>query len=96
MLWEQGDIDEEIISGLISTCGMTRKYLPEFTTQKSQRIEIYFFLGGGGGRFGLKTGIGFPYRVWFSKELREYMNVFIISVSNDQERKTNMQIRNGF
>ena len=38
-------------------------------------------------RFGLKTGLNFAYRVWFSRELRECMNVFIISVSNVEERK---------
>ena len=44
-----------------------------------------FFGGGRGGRgtrFGLKTGLDFAYRVWFSSEPRERMNVFIISVSN--------------
>ena len=56
----------------------------------------FFLVEGRGERFGIKTGIDFAYRVWFSKELREYMNVFIISVSNDYERKSNMKIRNGF
>ena len=42
----------------------------------------FFFWKGGGGRFGLKTSLDFAYRVWFSRELRECMNVFIISVSN--------------
>ena len=42
----------------------------------------FFFGGGGGVRFGLKTSLDFAYRVWFSRELRECMNVFIISVSN--------------
>ena len=36
------------------------------------------------------------YRVWFLRELRECMNVFIISVKNDYERKKDMQIRTGF
>ena len=49
-------------------------------------------LGGVGGmpqrmgflhRFGLKTGIDFAHlvwnRVWFSRKLREYMNVFVVS-----------------
>ena len=38
--------------------------------------------------FGLKTGIDFVYfRVWsrvkFSNELREFMNVFVISIPNE-------------
>ena len=82
---------------------MTGKYLPNSTTQKKipNRI-IIFFRGGGAGeggegvRFALKTGIDFAYRVWFSRELRECMNVFIILVLNDCERKKNMPIRNGF
>ena len=49
MLWEQGDIDEEVILGLILTCVMTRKYLPEFTTQKNPGIDQFFFGGRGGG-----------------------------------------------
>ena len=57
-----------------------KKYLPSFTTPKKSRIE-FFFLEGGGVRFGLKTSLDFAYRVWFSRELRECMNVFIISVS---------------
>ena len=64
MLWEQGDIDEEVILGLILTCVMTRKYLPEFTTQKKSRNRLFFFFGGRAGeRFGIKTGIDFAYRV---------------------------------
>ena len=52
-------------------------------------------------RFGLKTGIHFAHfglesRVWFSSELREYMNVFIVSIPNELERKRNMRIRNRF
>ena len=35
-------------------------------------------------------------RVWFSGELRENMNAFIVSIPNEQERKRNMRIRNGF
>ena len=63
MLWEQGDIDEEVILGLILTCVMTRKYLPEFTTQKNPGIDQFFFGGRAGERFGIKTGIDFAYRV---------------------------------
>ena len=64
MLWEQGDIDEEVILGLFLTQVMTRKYLPEFTTQKNPGIDQFFFGGRGGGeRFGIKTGIDFAYRV---------------------------------
>ena len=59
---------------------MTRKYLPDFTTQKSPGIENFF---GGEEHFGLKTGIDFAYRVWFSRELPKCMNVVIISASND-------------
>ena len=35
-------------------------------------------------------------RVWFLRELRECMNVFIVSIPNESERKGNMRIRNGF
>ena len=38
-------------------------------------------------RFGLKTSIHFAHfggnRVWFSRELRECMNVFIVSIPNE-------------
>ena len=33
-------------------------------------------------------------RVWFSSELRERMNLFIVSVPNEWERNRNMRIRN--
>ena len=58
MLWEQGDIDEEVILGLILTCVMTRTYLPEFTTQKNPGIHQFFFGGRreGGGAFWYKNG----------------------------------------
>ena len=56
MLWEQGDIDEEVILGLILTCVMTRKYLPEFTTQKKSRNRFFFFWWKGGGAFWYKNG----------------------------------------
>ena len=39
---------------------------------------------------------GLESRVWFSSELREYMNVFIVSIPNELERKRNMRIRNRF
>ena len=52
------------------------------------------------GRFGLKTGIHFAH---FGLELgmvfegtTEYINVFIISIPNEKERKRNVRIRNGF
>ena len=35
-------------------------------------------------------------RVWFSRELRERMKLFIVSIPNEEERKRNMQIRNRF
>ena len=35
-------------------------------------------------------------RVWFLRELRECMNVFIFSILNEKERNRNMRIRNGF
>ena len=35
-------------------------------------------------------------RVWFLKELRECVNVFIVSIPNELERKRNTRIRNGF
>ena len=51
-------------------------------------------------RFGVKTGIHFAY---FALELgmgfegiAECINVFIISIPNEKERKKNMRIRNGF
>ena len=51
--------------------------------------------------FSLKTGIWtLPIlvwkRVWFSRELRECMNVFIVSIPNEEERNGNMRIRNAF
>ena len=36
---------------------------------------------------------GLESRVWFSSELREYVNVFIVSIPNELERKRNMRIR---
>ena len=51
-------------------------------------------------RFGLKTGIDFTYFGLSSGvvlgEIRECMNVFVVSISNEKERKSNMRIRNGF
>ena len=35
-------------------------------------------------------------RVWFSRELRELMSVFILLIPNEPERKRNMRIRNAF
>ena len=35
-------------------------------------------------------------RVWFSRELRECMNVFIVSIADELQRKRNILIRNGF
>ena len=51
--------------------------------------KIFFccFFFWGGGRFGLKTGIDLAYQVWFSRELRECTNVFIISVSNVRKKE---------
>ena len=34
--------------------------------------------------------------VWFSRKLRKCMNVFIVSIPNEPESKSNMRIRNGF
>ena len=52
------------------------------------------------GRFGLKTGILFAYFALESGMVfvgtAECLNVFIISIPNDKERKKNMRIRNGF
>ena len=42
-------------------------------------FSFFFLRGGGGDHFGLKTGIHFAYRAWFARELRECMNVIIIS-----------------
>ena len=39
---------------------------------------------------------GIKNRVWFSRELRECTKVFIVSIPNEQQRKRNMPIRNGF
>ena len=36
------------------------------------------------------------HRVWFSRELREHMNVVIILIPNELERNRNMRIRNSF
>ena len=51
-------------------------------------------------RFGLKTGIVLPILVWnrdwFSRELRECMNVFIVSILKEWERTGNIWILNGF
>ena len=55
-------------------------------------------------RFGLKTGIGLPIlvwsRVWLSRELRECMKVFIVSIPNEypgkRERIGNGILRNRF
>ena len=35
-------------------------------------------------------------QVWFSRELRECMNIFIVSIPNEEERKKNMRFLNGF
>ena len=34
--------------------------------------------------------------MWFTKELRLYINVFAVSIPNEEEGKCNRQIRNGF
>ena len=51
-------------------------------------------------RFGLKTGIDFVHfdlKLGFgSRELRECMNVFIVSVPNEVEKRIRMRIRDGF
>ena len=51
-------------------------------------------------RFGLKTSIVLPIliwnRDWFSRELRECMNVFIVLIPNEWERTRNIWILNGF
>ena len=51
-------------------------------------------------RFGLKTGIDFAILVWnwvcFSRKLQECMNVFVVSIANASERKSNKQIRKDF
>ena len=33
---------------------------------------------------------------WFLRQLRDCMNVFLVSMPIEYERKTNMRIRNGF
>ena len=42
-------------------------------------------------RFGLKTGIDFPYfdleGFWFLRELRECINVFIVSIPNEKKER---------
>ena len=35
-------------------------------------------------------------QVWFSRELRECMGIFIVSIPNEEERKKNMRLLNGF
>ena len=52
-------------------------------------------------RFGLKTGIHFTHfclelGLVFEGTVRECMNVFIVSIPNEYERKRNMRIRNEF
>ena len=52
-------------------------------------------------RFGLKTGIHFTHfclelGMVFEGTVRECMNVFIVSIPNEYERKRNMRIRNEF
>ena len=52
------------------------------------------------GRFGLKTGLHFAHFGLESGMVFEgttaFINVFIISIPNEKERKRNMRIRNGF
>ena len=35
-------------------------------------------------------------QVWFSRALRQCLDVFIVSIPNEQERMRNMRIRNAF
>ena len=46
--------------------------------------------------FGLKTGIGLPIlvwsRVWLSRELRECMKVFIVSIPNEYPGKREREV----
>ena len=51
-------------------------------------------------RFDLKTDIEFVYlgleSAMVFEQLPEYMKVFVISIPNESERKSNVRIRNGF
>ena len=51
-------------------------------------------------RFYLKTDIEFVYlgleSAMVFEQLPEYMKVFVISIPNESERKSNVRIRNGF
>ena len=35
-------------------------------------------------------------QVWFSRELRKHVNIFILSILNEEERTRNMRIQNAF
>ena len=56
-----------------------KKILARFYYPKKSWNRKFFWRGEE--HFGLKTGIDFAYRVWFSRELPKCMNVFIISAS---------------
>ena len=65
----------------------------KFSLVSPQRVGILHF-------FGLKTGIDRSHFVLESgitfKEIRECMNMFLISIPNEKERKKKMRIRNDF
>ena len=51
-------------------------------------------------RYRFSFSLDFPHFVWkwvlFSRKLRECINVFVVSIPNEAERKSNMRIRNEF
>ena len=59
--------------------------IPSYKPYRYMPPQRIWFLG----LFGLKTGIDFAHytlvwtRVWFSRELRECMNIFILSILNE-------------
>ena len=59
--------------------------------KKFSKQPPHFRLVGFLRRFGLKTGTHFAHfgleSVWFSRKLRERMNVFIVSTPNEVRRK---------
>ena len=87
------------LNGVLMHPGISGVYTYEITSWPGQNVP--------GGtplfkpyRYVLPQGYGFCAvlvwrRVWFSRELRQCMNVFIVSIQNERGRKRNMRIRNG-
>ena len=56
---------------------------------------LHNFEPGGGRGGGGSTPLGLESAMVF-EQLPEYMKVFVISIPNESERKSNVRIRNGF